>query len=144
MAESAAPHPLDPRVVVAVALGGAAGAVARHLLHLAVPDAAGGFPWATFAVNLSGTFLLALLPAVDAVRRHPVLPPALGTGLLGGFTTLSAYSEQTRSLLAEGAVGVASAYLVGTLAACLAAVAAADRFSTRRERAEFEAEEGDL
>ena len=78
------------------------------------------------------------------VRRHRLAPPLLGTGLLGGFTTLSAYSEHTRVLLAAGHPGTAAAYFLGTLAACLLAVAVGDRFSSAPARAEFEDEEGDL
>jgi CrcB protein len=130
-------------VLLSVALGGAAGASLRYALTQAEPDG-GGFPGTTFTTNVVGSFLLALLPASPWVRRHHLLPPLLGTGVLGGFTTLSTWSEQTRALVADGAVATAGAYVVGTLAACLAAVALADRFSTRGARAEFEAEEGDL
>jgi CrcB protein len=136
-------HPLHATVLVAVAVGGALGAVLRHGVTVATPDGS-GFPWTTFTVNVTGAFLLALLPAVAAVRRHMLLPPLLGTGVLGGFTTFSAYSEQTRALVATGAVWAAGCYAVGTVAACLLAVAVADRFSTRSARAEFEQEEGDL
>jgi CrcB protein len=128
----------------AVAAGGAAGACLRWLLGTGFPVADGGFPWTTFAINVTGSVLLALLPAVPAIRRHPLLPPALGTGLLGGFTTLSTYSEETRALLASGHTGTASAYLLGTLAACLVGVAVADLLSTPSARAEFDVEEGDL
>ncbi len=137
-------HPLHISVFAAVALGGAVGACGRYALSTAFPDAGAGFPWTTFAINVGGAFLLALLPAFSAVRRHVHLPPLLGTGVLGGFTTLSTYSEQTRALLASGHVATATLYLVGTLAACLVAVAAADHFSTLAARAEFEEEEGDL
>lgn len=138
------PHPLHASVLAAVAVGGAVGAVLRLGVGVAVPDAAGGFPWTTFGINVVGSFLLALLPAWAAVRRMPLLPPLLGTGVLGGFTTLSAYSEQTRALLADGATGLAATYLLGTLAACLLAVALADRFSSEAARREFDDEEGDL
>jgi CrcB protein len=131
-------------MVAVVAVGGAVGACGRYALSLAFPDSATGFPWTIFAVNVAGCFLLALLPAFAAVRRHPLLPPLLGTGVLGGFTTLSTYAEQSRSLVASGRPGTAAAYVVGTLAACLLAVAVADRFSTLASRAEFDAEEGDL
>lgn len=136
-------HPLHGSVLLAVSVGGALGAVLRYSLTLAEPDDS-GFPWTTFTINLVGAFLLALLPASARVRRHPLLPPLLGTGVLGGFTTLSTWSEQTRALVADGAVVTAAAYVVGTLAACLAAVAVADRFSTAASREEFDEEEGDL
>jgi CrcB protein len=115
-------------VYLAVALGGALGAVLRWALGDAVPDGA-GFPWTTFAINVSGSLVLAGLPALAAVRRRRVLAAALGPGLLGGYTTLSAYSEQTRALLADGRGATALLYLLGTLAACLVAVAAASRLS---------------
>jgi CrcB protein len=136
-------HPLRASLLLAVAAGGAAGACARWLLGVWWP-VDDGFPWTTFAINVVGSVLLAVLPAVEAVRRHPLLPPALGAGVLGGFTTLSAYSEESRALLAAGHTGTAAAYLLGTLAACLAGVALADRLSSPAARAEFDAEEGDL
>ncbi len=138
------PHPPLLQVTAVVAVGGAVGAVLRTLLSESFPGAALGFPWATFGINVVGSFLLALLPAAAFVRHRPLLPPLLGTGVLGGFTTLSAYSEQTRALYAAGREGLAGTYVVGTLAACLLAVVLADRLSSGPERAEFEAEEGDL
>ena len=53
----------------------------------------------------------------------------LGPGVLGGYTTFSATSEQSRALLDAGRAGLALAYVVGTLAACLAAVALVSRFA---------------
>lgn len=135
---------MKPSLVAAVAVGGAAGAVARHLLTVAFPDTGSGFPWTTFGINVAGSFLLALLPAVAAVRRYALLPPLLGTGVLGGFTTLSTFSEQTRALVASAHATTAGLYVVATLAACLAAVILADLLSTVPERQEFEDEEGDL
>jgi CrcB protein len=136
-------HPLHGLVLLAVAVGGALGAVLRHALTFGGADAT-GFPWTTFGINVAGAFLLGLLPASRWVRRHPLLPPLLGTGLLGGFTTLSAWSEQTRALVVAGEVATAGAYAMGTVVACLAAVALADRFSSPESRAEFDEEEGDL
>nr|WP_246416413.1 CrcB family protein [Nocardioides luti] len=129
-------------MVAAVALGGALGALLRWALGQLVPDGS-GFPWTTFAINVSGSFALALLPALAAVRRSALLTVGLGTGVLGGYTTLSAYSEQARALLADGHAAMAAAYLLGTLVACLVAVALADRLSTAPERTSFDDADGD-
>ncbi len=104
-----------------MAVGGALGAVLRWTATYAVPDGS-GFPWTTFAINVSGSLALALLPALAAVRRRHLLVLALGPGLLGGFTTFSAYAEQGRGLFGSGHPALALAYLLGTVAACLVAV----------------------
>jgi len=127
---------------VAVALGGGLGAVLRYLLGELTPGTS-GFPWTTFAVNVSGAFLLATLPAIAVVRERQLLTLALGPGLLGGYTTLSAYADDARALFADAEPGLAAAYLVGTLAACLVAVTFAQRFSTPAEQQAFADEEGD-
>ena len=132
-----------PRLLAAVAVGGAIGALVRWGLTEVFSAAPDSFPWTTFAINVVGSFALALLPALAVVRRRQVLAVGLGPGVLGGFTTLSAYSEQTRALLDHGRTGTAALYLVGTLAACLVAVAAADHWSTLRQRQAFEGEGGD-
>jgi CrcB protein len=125
----------------AVAAGGAVGGTLRWWLGDAVPDGE-GFPWTTFTINVTGSLVLALLPALSAVRRRPVLAVGLGPGLLGGYTTLSTYAEQGRALLADGRAGLAAGYLLGTLAACLVAVTLAGTWSSRAERLAFEAAEG--
>ncbi len=128
--------------LLAVALGGAVGAVLRWALGDAVPDGS-GFPWTTFGINVTGSLLLAMLPWSATVRRRPLLALALGPGVLGGYTTLSTYAEETRSLLADGATVTASAYLLGTLAACLVAVTLATHLYSAAAGDEFEAEGGD-
>jgi fluoride exporter len=130
-----------PRLLAAVAVGGALGAVARWGLGEAIPDGS-GFPWTTFGINVAGSFVLALLPAFAAVRRSRTLALGLGPGVLGGFTTLSTYAEQSRSLLADGRGLLAASYVLGTLAVCLAAVAVAHRLSSPVAQREFEDEEG--
>jgi fluoride exporter len=135
-----------PRLHVALAaasVGGVVGALARWGLTERFP-AGDGFPVVVFWINVVGSALLAALPALAVVRQAPWLGVFLGTGVLGGFTTLSTYSEQTRVLLDAGAVATAMLYVGGTLAACLCAVALADRFTTPPERAELAEEEGDL
>ena len=122
------------RLLSAVAVGGAVGGVLRWWLGDLMPGG-DGFPWTTFAINVTGSLALALLPALAAVRRRPVLAVGLGPGLLGGYTTLSTYADQGRALLADGRAGLAAAYLLGTLAACLVAVTLAGRWTSRRRPA---------
>jgi fluoride exporter len=131
------------RLLAAVAAGGAIGAVTRWAVTEAFPARGADFPWSTFGINVVGSFALALLPAFLVVRSNRTLTVFLGPGILGGFTTLSAYSEQSRALLADGHVGTAGLYVVGTIAACLLAVRLADRWSTARQRRLFAHEGGD-
>ncbi|MFI6512530.1 fluoride efflux transporter FluC [Streptosporangium sp. NPDC050855] len=106
-----------------IAAGGAAGALARHGLVLAFPHPPDGFPWATFAINVSGCLLIGLLMVFVTEARgvHPLLRPFLGVGVLGGFTTFSAYVIDIGRLVAAGAPQVALGYLFGTVTAALAA-----------------------
>jgi len=114
----------------AVALGGALGGLLRWGLGEVAPDGH-GFPWTTFAINVSGSLALALLPVLPVVRRRPVLAAGLGPGLLGGYTTFSAYADDARSLLADDRPGLALAYVAATLVGCVLAVALARRVATR-------------
>lgn len=127
---------------LAVALGGALGAVLRWWLGDVAPDGS-GFPWTTFTINVTGSAVLASLPLLAVVRRNALLAAGLGPGLLGGYTTLSAYSEQTRALLADGESLTAAAYVVATLAACLLAVALVSSLGEHEERDELAADGGD-
>jgi CrcB protein len=114
--------------LAAIALGGVLGAAARHGLELAWPTPASGFPWATFVTNAVGSLLLgALMVVVQETRaRHPLLRPFAGVGVLGGFTTFSTYAVQVRDLSvgADPHPALALAYLLGSVAAALVAVAA--------------------
>ena len=130
------------RLTLAVAAGGAIGAVARYGVGAWVPDSA-HFPWTTLTINVVGSFLLALLPAVAFVRRSAAWTAALGPGLLGGFTTLSAYAEQTRALLADDRAVMAGAYVLATLAACLVAVLLAGLLSRPADQDAVAAAGGD-
>ena len=117
-----------PRLLLAVAAGGAAGAVLRYAAGEVAPDGT-GFPWTTFAVNVVGCALLAGLELLPLARRSATWAAALGPGVLGGFTTLSATSERGRALLDDGDAALAAVYLLGTLAACLVAVNVVGRFA---------------
>lgn len=109
--------------LAAVSAGGAAGALARYVLGLAFPHATGEFPWATFAVNVTGCLLIgALVVLVTEWRQaHPLVRPLLGTGVLGGYTTFSTYAVDAHQMLGAGRPAAAAAYVVGTLGAALAA-----------------------
>ena len=115
----------------------------RWALTDAYPVAAGHFPWPIFLINVIGSGLLAALPAVAVVRNRHWLGLLLGTGVLGGFTTMSAASAETFDLLDRGHLGLGLAYCFGTLAAALAAVLLIDRATTDEQRREFETGEGD-
>lgn len=124
---------VEADVLAAVALGGAVGAIARHLIMLGLPAEPGGFPWAVFGINVGGCLLIGVLMALvgEGRRAHRLIRPFLGVGVLGGFTTFSAFSLDLHLLFAGGRPGVALAYLAGTLLAGLAAVGLAVR-GTRR------------
>ncbi len=121
-----------PVGLLVTAVGGAVGATLRWWLTTAFPVSAGHFPTTVFAINVVGSGLLAALPLVVAVRRRPWLVLLVGTGLLGGFTTMSAASAETFVLLDEGHVATGLAYCLGTVAAALGAVLLVDRLSPSR------------
>ena len=128
--------PLAP-ALAAAAGGGVLGSLARYGLtewH----GVGTGFPWTVFAINVVGSALLAALPALAAVRRSPLLGVFLGTGVMGGFTTMSAASAETVTLFEHDRAATALCYVVGTLVAALVAVAVADRWSTAAARADAE------
>ena len=104
-------------VVASVAAGGALGSLARWALGEAMPTAAGGFPWATFTANVSGALALGLLMVLvlDLWPPSRYLRPFVATGLLGGFTTFSAYMLETRDLLDAGHAALALTYVAATL-----------------------------
>ena len=107
-----------------VALGGAAGSVARYYTQLLAQRRLGlTFPWGTLAVNLVGSFLLMVLGTV-ALRTGKVPEAwrlALGTGVLGGFTTYSSFNYEALTLMQNQQVGRAALYVVATVLGCLLA-----------------------
>jgi len=108
--------------LLAVAAGGAAGAVLRWLMAGAVQRFSGGaFPWGTFAVNALGSFLLGFL-FVWLIERSTVFELVrltLTVGMLGAFTTFSTYSLESIRLLQEGALDMAAANVFGQVVVCL-------------------------
>jgi CrcB protein len=141
---AAAPGPSVLVGVLATGVGGAAGALARWSLTSAFPIEPDRFPWTTFVINVVGAGLLAALPLLAAVHRRPWLAVLLGTGVLGGFTTMSAASAETFALLDHGHVVLGLAYCLGTLAAALVVVLACERLTTVDQRSDVETHDGDL
>jgi fluoride exporter len=104
-----------------VFIGGGIGACARHAVNLLVPRLAGtDFPWATLTVNVTGSLLMGLLAGYLAFRGGGGLTQhtrvLLATGVLGGYTTFSAFSLDTALLFERGAAGEAVAYILGSVA----------------------------
>ncbi len=104
-----------------VALGGALGAAARYGVGLAVASLRwSAFPWATVAVNISGSFLLGLLAAL-LTNRSSASPEALrlffGVGFLGAYTTFSTYEMDNHILFGQGRWGLALLNMAGSVAA---------------------------
>lgn len=113
-----------PVAIAAVALGGALGSVARWLVEVITAPSLGGLPWATFFVNVVGCLLMGVLVArvINSPHAHPLMRPFLGTGVLGGFTTFSAYSVDAVVLTRDVSPLISLTYVVVTLLACLLAV----------------------
>ncbi len=112
--------------LIQVAAGGALGASARYAVNTAFARAIGpGFPWATLAVNVAGSFLMGVLVIWLARRGEQHLAPLLMTGVLGGFTTFSAYSLDVVTLWERGQAGAAAAYALGSVVLSVGALLAA-------------------
>lgn len=108
-----------------VALGGAVGAAARYLTVLAAMRLFGtGFPWGTLAVNVLGSFLMGVLVIVLANLSATRVAPFVVTGVLGGFTTFSAFSLDALTLWERGETGTALAYVAGSVTLSLGAIVA--------------------
>lgn len=99
-----------------VALGGAIGATCRFLtVQGALRLLGADFPWGTLIVNVAGSFAMGVLFVALAERDALRLAPFLMTGILGGFTTFSAYSLDAFRLYEDGAYGAASLYVAGSV-----------------------------
>ena len=107
-----------------VAVGGASGAVMRYLLGVQALRLA-GWPYGTFAANILGGFLMGVLAGVLALRGGADQEKwrlLLGVGVLGGFTTFSAYSLEVALMIERRAYGQAAAYSLGSVVLSIAAL----------------------
>ncbi len=106
-----------------VALGGALGASARYLTGLGMARLMGkGFPWGTLTVNIVGSFAMGVLVVVLAHLGGNRLAPFLMTGVLGGFTTFSAFSLDAVTLYERGQLGIAALYVGASVVVSIAAL----------------------
>ncbi len=123
----------DRRELVAIFVGGAAGAALRVGLSQAFPDADGSWPWTVFAINVSGAFLLGYL----VTRLQERLPlstyrrPLAGTGFCGAYTTFSTMQLELLKMLDRDRYGLALAYAVASIACGYAAIYLATAFVRR-------------
>ena len=111
--------------IVWVALGGAIGSAARHGVNVWSGRLLGsGFPWHTLAVNVLGCLAMGVLVELMALRLNAGndIRAFLTTGLLGGFTTFSAFSLDFALLVERKTYGLAAAYAAGSVVLSLAAV----------------------
>lgn len=107
-----------------VALGGAIGSALRFGVGLAVArQSYGGFPLGVLSVNVIGSFLMGVVVVLTFHRDLEHLKPLVMTGILGGFTTFSAFSLEAFSLYERGQIGSASLYVVLSVVLSLAGLA---------------------
>lgn len=114
-------------VIVAVALGGAVGAVGRHLVVAGLATWLGfGFPYGTFTVNVLGSFVMGGLIeySVESWTPSPAFRAFFMVGLLGAFTTFSAFSADVVALYARGALVTAGVYVVASVVLSIVALGA--------------------
>lgn len=107
-----------------VALGGAIGSMARHGVNIAAMRLMPGWPVGTLAVNICGCLLMGVFAGGLAHRGYQQFAPFLMTGLLGGFTTFSAFSLDALRLWERGQTGHALAYTLASVVLSLVAVVA--------------------
>jgi CrcB protein len=109
--------------IFAVAVGGAIGATGRYLFNLQMLRLLGpNFPWGTFGVNVIGSFIMGLVAGLFALRLDlsAEMRSFITTGILGGFTTFSAFSLDAANMMERGQHALAAAYIGGSVALGLA------------------------
>ncbi|MCC7016329.1 MAG: fluoride efflux transporter CrcB [Rhodospirillales bacterium] len=106
------------KIIASIAIGGAAGAVARYAVMGAVGHWLGtGFPYATLAVNVLGCFAMGALVETFALvwSANPETQAFLTVGFLGAFTTFSAFTLDVNLLMAQDRFGIAALYVAASV-----------------------------
>ena len=106
-----------------VFVGGGLGATLRHVINIFCARCIGtGFPWGTFIINISGSTVMGLIAGYLALKGETSQPWRLFlmTGILGGYTTFSAFSLDTAVLYERGELGLAAAYIIGSVVLSIA------------------------
>lgn len=113
-------------MIAYITLGGIVGTLARYFLQGWVQQRSGlvTFPMGTLAINLVGSFILGMVMRLGtgSALIDPDLRAGLTIGFCGAFTTMSTFSYESMTLLADGEYGYAGLYMGGTMLGCLAAV----------------------
>ncbi|MFT0848591.1 CrcB family protein [Actinomycetaceae bacterium L2_0104] len=124
-----------PRFALLVAVGATLGTLLRATISSAFPHPVDGWPWATFAINVAGSFILGLLLEAlvlsgDDTGWRRTLRLTCGTGVLGGFTTYSTYVLEVEKLFQEGVPAYGLLYALASLAFGLIAAGAGIALAT--------------
>lgn len=115
---------MNPQLLMFVGLGGAIGAVGRFLMMSWVGHYTHtGFPWGTLTVNIVGAFVLGSVLELSALTwsPSPEIRAMVVVGMLGAFTTFSAFSMDLYYLIDRGAIVNAALYAMGSVLVCLLA-----------------------
>jgi CrcB protein len=116
---------MQTKIILAIGIGGGLGSLARHYLSSAIYQLTGPtFPWGILVVNVLGGFTMGLIVELSALKLNlsPELRAFLTTGVLGGFTTFSAFSLDAALLIERGDWLNAGSYMVGSVVLSVAAL----------------------
>jgi fluoride exporter len=128
------PH-LDRHEIAAIFLGGMAGTLLRVSLARMFPAGVGHWPWAILAINISGSFTLACIAThVQQRPRSLYLPPLLGVGFCGAYTTFSTMQLEILQMIDHDRYALAGAYAAASVLAGYLAISAATSLVRRSGR----------
>ncbi|HZT62818.1 MAG TPA: fluoride efflux transporter CrcB [Burkholderiales bacterium] len=118
---------MNLQLILAVALGGAIGSVARFLVGIGSTKLFGlAFPWGTLIINIAGSFLIGAFAESFALRwdAPQSVRVFLTVGICGGFTTFSTFSLDAYLLMERGELWPAAAYMIGSVVLSIGALLA--------------------